>query len=244
MRVLSVMHSDISPAGLLGECVLRAGGSLEEVNPVHGDPLPESHEAFDGLLVLGGVMAADDDANNPHYAQLLDLVHGFHAAGKPAMGVCLGAQFFARAFGGRVRRHHELEIGFTELQATDAARRDPLLAGLPPAPRLMQWHQDTFDLPPGAELLLTGERCRNQAFRVGSTTYAFQCHLETTRPIVRSWVRSSQASLERERPEFLADIERQLADYQAAQTEYTRRVGERWVALAMSSSPPRAATAG
>jgi len=241
VRVLSVMHSDISPAGLIGECVLRAGGSLEEINPMHGDLLPETHEPFDGILVLGGAMAADDDANHPHYPRLLELIRGFHEAGKPAMGICLGAQFFARAFGGTVRRHHELEIGFTELRATEAGRRDALLGGLAPAPRLMQWHQDTFDLPPGAELLMTGERCRNQAFRLGRTTYAFQCHLETTKPIVRSWVRSSQQSLERERPEFLVDIERQMAAHQAAQSAFTRRVGERWVELARSAPALRAA---
>jgi GMP synthase (glutamine-hydrolysing) len=247
VRVLSVMHSNISPAGLLGDCVLRAGGSLDEVNPIHGDPLPDSHEAFDGLLVLGGAMAADDDANHPHYSKLLDLIRGFHGAGKPAMGVCLGAQFFARAFGGTVRRHHELEIGFTPLRATEAGLRDLLLGGLSPAPRLMQWHQDTFDLPPGAELLLTGERCRNQAFRLGGSTYAFQCHLETTKSIVRSWVNSAQSFLERELPDFPAEIERQMAAHQAAQTVFTRALGERWVALAGQSgrgAGPRLAAAG
>lgn len=241
LRVLNVMHSNISPAGLLGECVLRAGGTIEEVSPHDGDPIPGSHAGFDGLFVMGGVMAADDDANNPQFPHLVDLIRGFHAAGKPAMGVCLGAQLFARAFGGTVRRHHELEIGFTALRVTAKGAQDPLLEGLDPVPHLMEWHQDTFDLPPGAELLMTGGRCRNQAFRFGRTTYAFQCHLETTKPIARSWVRNAQSFLEREQPAFLADFERQLAAHQAAQEAFTRRIGDRWVALA---SPAAMVAAG
>ena len=42
------------------------------------------------------------------------------------------------------------EIGFVPLRLTDAAASDPLLAGLAPAHRVMEWHDDTFDLPDGA----------------------------------------------------------------------------------------------
>jgi len=38
-----------------------------------------------------------------------------------------------------------------------------------------------------AVLLMTGEGCRHQAYRVGETAYAFQCHIEVTRPMLERW---------------------------------------------------------
>lgn len=147
------------------------------------------------------------------------------------LGVCLGAQIFARTFGTEVRRHHELEFGFTENFITDDGAKDPLLRGLARAHWLMQWHQDTFDLPAGAVLLMTGAACPNQGFRLGESVYAFQFHLETTKPILRTWVRARHDFLTREHPYFFDRIEQQFAAHMANQMAFARAVGDRWIDL-------------
>jgi GMP synthase-like glutamine amidotransferase len=231
MKILSVLHDSMAPTAMLGDCILRRGGAYEEVTPHDGDALPAGHAGYDGVIVMGGPMDADDDAGYPHFPPLIRLLKGFHEAGKPMLGVCLGAQLFARVFDRKIRRMEALEFGFTENFITDEGARDPLLRGLAPSQWLMQWHQDTFDLPDGAVLLMTGARCRNQGFRLGDRVYAFQFHLETTKPILRTWVRARHDFLAREHPQFFARIEAQLAAHMADQMTFTRTVGDRWIDL-------------
>ena len=57
-------------------------------------------------------------------------IEEFAAAGKPVLGICLGAQLIAKAAGGRVYRNSVKEIGWAPVYWTQAGRRDPLLAGL------------------------------------------------------------------------------------------------------------------
>jgi GMP synthase-like glutamine amidotransferase len=231
MKILSVLHDSMAPTATLGECIVCRGGSYEEVTPHDGDSLPADHRDYDGVIVMGGPMDADDDANYPHFRPLIQMLQGFHAAGKPMLGVCLGAQIFARVFGKAVKRHHELEFGFTENFITDDGARDPLLAGLARSQWLMQWHQDTFDLPDGAVLLMTGAACANQGIRLGDSVYAFQFHLETTKPILRTWVRVRHDFLAREHPYFFDKIEQQFAAHMDDQLAFTRTVGDRWIDL-------------
>lgn len=231
MKILSILHDSMAPTAMLGDCILRRGGAYEEVTPHDGDALPADHAGHDGVIVMGGPMDADDDARYPHFLPLIRLLKGFHAAGKPMLGVCLGAQLFARTFDRKIRRMDALEFGFTENFLTDEGARDPLLKGLERSQWLMQWHQDTFDLPDGATLLMTGDFCANQAFRLGDNVYAFQFHLETTKPILRTWVRVRHDFLAREHPGFFARIERQFADHMAGQAAFTATVGDRWLDL-------------
>jgi hypothetical protein len=104
----------------------------------------------------------------------------------------------------------------------------------------MEWHQDTFDLPEGAELLVTGERCRNQAFRIGPHVYAFQFHFEATRPMLRSWARAANAAaLAKTHPDFLAGLEGDLTRHMPAQAALARQISERWLDLVEASAAPR-----
>lgn len=238
--VLVVMHDWLAPAGLLGEALIEAGlgyttllphqgyGSAAPAEPV---ALPEDDRGFDGLLLLGGAMAATDDARYPHLPHLLRLIRGFHRAGKPVLGVCLGAQLVARAFGAWVEPQGFLEFGFEPLSLTRAGLEEPLLAGLPGEPRLVQWHEDAFELPAGAELLMSGQACANQAFRIGPRTFGFQCHLEVTADIARSWVWLRRDAIAAGDPCFFARFEADLAAHMADAMTFGRTVGRRFAKL-------------
>ena len=103
------------------------------------------------------------------------------------MGICLGAQLLARALGAPVYRNPVKEIGWAPVYWTEAARQDPLFAGLDSPETVLHWHGETFDLPPGAEWLAWSEACRNQAFRSGSHAYGIQFHLEVTPEMISTW---------------------------------------------------------
>ena len=163
-NLLIIQNSPTAPLGVLGDCLGDRDITINVLNPSAGERLSIS-SFYDGLIVLGGPMNAEDDAHYPHLIDVVQLIQKFAAEHKPILGICLGAQLIARAFGKRVYQHHQPELGFTPLRGITAAiADDPLLKSALPSDRepiyIMEWHFDTFELPDEAKLLMTGENCR------------------------------------------------------------------------------------
>jgi len=238
MDVLVVQHMSSGAPAALGEAMEGRGLRLDRRDIEQGATLPATDADHAGLVVLGGVMNACDDENYPHLAHTVALIREFHARAKPVLGVCLGAQLIARAFGARVWRHRLPEQGFVPLTLTDAGRRDPLLAGLGSPQWLMQWHDDTFDLPAGAEPLMTGTACRNQTFRLGERTYGFQGHLEVTRDLLRLWLGETRASgYPFAHRDYFARIDSEIDRHIGAALVCCRGVAARWAGLVAERHP-------
>lgn len=247
--VLVIMHDRLAPAGLLGERIYARGGRYRSIMPHEGYDsnapherrgLPEEALAFDGLVVLGGAMSATDDAAHPHYSPLLALIRDFHAAHRPVLGICLGAQLLARAFGARVFAQGWFDLGFAPVTLTEAGARDPLLKGLAPTTWLMEAHEDAFELPPGAVALATGDTCHNQIFCLGETTYGFQCHIEVNADIARSWIRARREVIAAEDPALFSRFEAQLTEHLPRAMAFGSAVFDRWIDLVQACRHVRA----
>ncbi|MEX0922849.1 MAG: type 1 glutamine amidotransferase [Rhodovibrionaceae bacterium] len=250
MRILVVMHHNNAPSGVCGQAILERAGFYDSYLPTEGyaspaphelRDLPETPEGYDGLLILGGVMDAWNDEVYPHLGKTVALIRDFAAADKPVLGICLGCQLIARAFGGKVYRLPAEEVGFLPLETTGAGKRDRLLQGLAERPHIFQWHQDTYDLPEGAELLMTGETVANQAFRLGARTYGFQCHFEVTADIVREWLRLYGQAVREKHPGFLEDFDRQIQAHMHDSRLFAEAVTGRWLDLVAESKTERTA---
>jgi len=248
--LLVVQSCPVTPVGIVGEFARARGATLRTVHIHQGQRLPRTTAGLDGLIILGGPMHAGDDATYPAFKKLLPLIRRFHQEAKPIFGICLGAQLIARAFDGQVFPFGGLEIGYLPLRLTAAAARDRLLAGLAPAQRLMQLHQDSFDLPEGAVLLMANDTCAHQAFRLGGATYAFQFHLEVTEHEARNFPRDCWQSVETHYGELAEAVEAQvLREVEAHYAEgyaFTKSVTDRWMDLVEArrqAAPAAAATA-
>ncbi|MDZ7841697.1 MAG: type 1 glutamine amidotransferase [Gammaproteobacteria bacterium] len=230
MRILVVEQHDQPSIGVVGETLGELGAAIHTVWGARGESPPRSHRNYDGIVVLGGSMTALDDEVRPYFPKLTDLIRDFAESAKPVLGVCLGAQLVARAFDADLQLGGELELGFHTVSPTPAAADDPVFRELNEPLPLFQWHTDHYDLPPGAELLATGERYRNQAFRIGRNVYATQFHFEVTEAMAQSWI-DLTPELEDEAPGCRHWLPTQFAEHGAASIAFCRAVTRRWIEL-------------
>jgi GMP synthase-like glutamine amidotransferase len=184
MRVLAFRHVPFEGAGLI-EPILEAHNIALDYADLYvpGSVMPDVSK-YHGLIVLGGPMSANDDLD--YLRAEMNMLRAEVRRGRAVLGICLGAQLLARALGAEVRRNPVKEIGWYPVECTPAAAGDPLLGGVS-RETVFHWHGETFDLPSGAELLATSERCRHQAYQVGERAYGFQFHLEVTPEMIADW---------------------------------------------------------
>lgn len=219
LKYLMIVPEATAPAGLIGETMLTEGALYDTVLPVERHA---SHAPFDypgipgepgsyaGLVVLGGPMSAKDTDQYPFLDETMHLIRRFAAAERPVLGICLGAQMIARAFGGEIYRMEQLESGFRDMEVTPEGKVDPIFWTLGPGVTSFQNHFEAVRNVPDAIPLATGGACPIQAFRIGRTTYGTQFHPEVTIDIVRDWIRKFGTTFTREEPRLLTDLDRQF----------------------------------
>lgn len=133
-------------------------------------PLP------DLLIVLGGPVGVYETDAYPFLLEEKRILEARLTAGRPTLGICLGAQQIAAALGTRVAPSGVKEIGFHELTLTEAGRQGPLrhLEGI----SVLHWHGDTFAIPNGAVNLASTPLCATQGFALGRNVLGLQFHAE------------------------------------------------------------------
>ncbi len=218
MRVLVLQHISCEHPGVFSEVMREREVEEVAVELDEGAPLPDWRE-FDAVLAMGGPMGAGDDAEHPWLAPEKQLVREAVDADRPFLGVCLGVQLLAAALGAPVYPAERPEVGLLPVELTAEGRDDPLFDGIDDPLVSLQWHGDTFDLPPGATRLARSPLAANQAFRAGERAYGVQFHLEVTGEMAREWrqVPAYSRSLadtlgEAGGAAFIADVERRAGE--------------------------------
>lgn len=194
--VLIFQHIWCETPGIFLELLREQSLPVETVKLFEGDRPPEDLSRFSGLLVMGGPMSVNDEADYPWLKTEDRLLKEALALDFPTLGICLGSQLIAKAAGGTVRQGPRKEIGWYPVRLTAAARCDRLFRESPETIEVFQWHGEYFDTPPGAVSLASSELYSCQAFSIGQNVYGLLFHLEVTGQMVKKWMGTFKEELD------------------------------------------------
>ena len=178
MHCHCLQHVSFETPGLLSDHFREKAFSVSTTALYRGEPLPSSPD-FDILVIMGGPMSVHDEQDFPWLWDEKALIAAAIGQKKKVLGICLGAQLIAEVTGGLVYPNPEMEIGFWPVQWKSRPGKDEVF---------FHWHGETFDLPPGAELLASSPACLNQAFRLGEQVLGIQFHPEVTPGLIRAMI--------------------------------------------------------
>jgi GMP synthase-like glutamine amidotransferase len=186
LKVLAVVHQRDAGPGVFADAVRDRGATLDTWLRAETDSPPSDPLGYDAVMVFGGAMHADHEADHPWLRDVKSLLRELLAREVPLLGVCLGAQLLAEAANAKPRRASEPEIGWHEVEVTTEGEADPVFAPLSPRFTAFQWHSYEFPLPPGATALARSPVCL-QAFRLGNAV-AIQFHAEVSAADANAWI--------------------------------------------------------
>lgn len=184
MRIHALQHVPFEGLGHIKAWITTQGHQLTLTRLYANDALPHPDD-FDRLVIMGGPMNIYEEQHYPWLSGEKALIRTAIAAGKSAVGICLGAQLLADALGSPVFAGQEKEIGWLPIRFTPEGLATSLLHDLPDQALVFHWHGDTFNIPAGAVHLAESEGCRSQAFLFDNRILGLQFHLESTPESVR-----------------------------------------------------------
>jgi len=174
--------------GVAPAAVEAAGGTIRVWNAIDPAESPASLDDVDGLVVFGSTFNVEHADEQPFIKASADLMREAIERHVPVLGACFGGQLLAWALDAEVGKGPVREIGFEPIHPTPAAVHDPLFSHLADGDVAFQWHMDTFAIPEGAEILVTGDRVVNQAFRYGDLAWGTQFHFEVDGAELDHWL--------------------------------------------------------
>jgi GMP synthase (glutamine-hydrolysing) len=181
-----VQHIRCEPPGIFANLLRARGIGTDTVEIDEGDELPDWH-GVDLVVAMGGPMGAYDESDHPWLAGEKEWIAQAVRAGKPYLGVCLGAQLLAASLDAKVSTGPAPEVGVLPVTLSANGQADPVFSVLGESFPALQWHGDTFDLPAGGVHLGSSAAYQNQAFRFGEVAYAVQFHVEVTDHMLNEW---------------------------------------------------------
>lgn len=156
MLIHIIQHVPFEKPGLIIEWIKDNNHSAEIVEIFNGNTLPKA-EDVSFLIVLGGPMSANYSEEWIKEGRLL--IKEVVDNGKAMLGICLGAQQLAKAYGSEILVSPK-EVGWSSVSSITQAFH-------PSGDyTVLHWHGEGYTLPEGATLLYSTKDWKNQGFRI------------------------------------------------------------------------------
>jgi GMP synthase-like glutamine amidotransferase len=169
----------------LYEVAKSACVSLSQIDTVNALLPISDDEVFDSadLVILGGsgeYSVFDEMAGLDTVTVWLNKAF---IENKPVLGLCLGAQYLAHLFGGKVvTSPSREELGSQAIQLSEQGKTHQLFSSYPDEFIAQVGHQQTIvEVPESAEILALTEKAIHTFYWPGTAIYGFQFHPELTK---------------------------------------------------------------
>ncbi len=206
-HIVAFRHVPNEPLGYFKTFLNEKKITFEYLNLFETNEIPSMANATH-LIFLGGPMSVNDENEFPWLIQEKELIRRSIKTGQKVLGICLGAQLIASAYGAKVFPCVN-ETGWKMLTRENDALG--IFSNVPTHFPVFQLHGETFEIPDGGQLLARGDVVRNQAFSCRNTL-GLQFHLELTDEIIHDWSKdlpgNEQSKIARETPRFLVESNR------------------------------------
>ncbi len=194
--MLVVQHDGDGPPALFGGWLAEAGCDLDVRRPYAGDELP-ALASYDGLLVLGGAMGANDDDKHrvARPGQGADPRGARRSSSRRSASASATSWWRPRSAAASRSNPRGQQVGLLDVGWTDAAADDPLArpAGHPAARGAVERRRrrraaarcDAAGRTPDGEV---------QAVRFAPTVWGVQLHPEVDETRAAAWAESDRGS--------------------------------------------------
>ncbi len=196
MKVHFVVHEPFEAPGAYETWVGDRGFEAGYSRVYDHEPLPQSIDGIDLLVVMGGPQSPSTTREEcPHFdaaaecALIARCVHG----GKAVVGVCLGSQLIGEALGARCEHSPEKEIGKFPIMLTAEGKANGKFSHFGDMLEAGHWHNDMPGLTTNAKIIAYSEGCPRQIVEYGDLVYGFQCHMEFTPDVIERLIAASEA---------------------------------------------------
>ena len=183
--IIVFQHVSVEHPGIFRNFFDNDGIRLHTVELDKGEKIPELKE-FDALWVMGGPMDVWEEDKYPWLVKEMALIRtAIDELNMPFMGICLGHQLLAHAFGAEVGPGKKSEVGVMSVRKTT-----------------LQWHSaEVKTIPEGFQVLAESDQCAIQSLSYGNKVFSAQYHQEITKTTVEEWNKI---------PEYRASLEKSL----------------------------------
>ena len=230
-----MLHQAHSTTGQVGIALRQLGHQVHVIRPLVGQRIPRQVDRFDGLIVFGGPMSANDDHLEGIRTEL-KLIERWMHRDRPIWGICLGAQLMTRVLGGVVYTHpsEQVEVGWYPIDPVGPGKRI-----FTPLTHVYQWHREGFELPSGASRLacgVVGGLFREQAYLVGQNALATQFHPEMQPKMMNRWLMRAGHMLELSGAMNIDNHRCGITQYYPKQSRWLRRTLDRWASFKLAAT--------
>ena len=187
--ILVIQNAKYEGLSAMGK-LLEEDGLKTQITFAKKEKIPTvNHSA---VIILGAPESANDDLS--YLKEEIELIRNAVKKEIPLLGICLGSQLIAKAFGSTVYQGNKKEIGIYHDVEFDNLSKSSLFSGIQSPATVFHWHGDTFDLPHNAMRLAHSKNYQNQAFQIGSAV-GVQFHLEVDEKTILLWLEKSKEEI-------------------------------------------------
>lgn len=199
-RVLVIVHDIDDNLNEFAVPLAEAGVYLETwdaAKDFESRPPLDQLAQYSGFISLGAHNGIMDEAEVEWMPYERKIVEYALETETPFFGLCFGSQLLASVAGASFKPSPVPELGWTEVEMKPEAGADPVFVHIKDGLKGFHFHYDSYTLPESATLL--GETNGIiEAYRVGSSAWGTQFHLEVGLNQQLAWLTTYRKYFEKE----------------------------------------------